>query len=711
MMGAFIEEDKECRFFDARGTIKSIADHLDSSSSSFVDRNSIPSCFDYDVWTRSPQSVQERRSKFLDSIGLKLNLDRMVLEKLGGECRLLTGEIDRRVGEISRAVLRTPTSEEEFYSTRPSMSSWSNDASDVPEDSGSNICRIGNLGGGIECCLDQLRKESNQNNVFGLDQLVMPQEFESTSSSAPMLQQSREREIEGANNLAGAKNRVKSRWLRRLFSFTCMADMQGVPSKPRSPYSYHVRGARVQRVKVRHFRKRWKELSALFSGQDIPAHEGPILTMRFSLDGQHLASAGEDGILRVWKVGEDARSNEIDIPDIDPSCIYFTVNHLSKLTPFILEKEKLGKLKSLGKTADSACVIFPPKIFRILEEPVHQFSGHKGDILEVSWSTNNYLLSSSVDKTVRLWQVGCEHCLKVFSHSNYVTSVQFNPVNNDQFISGSIDGKVRIWEIAGCQVIDWIELRDIVTAVCYRPGGQGVVVGSMAGTCWFYDRSDGYFRLEAEIDLHSKKKATSKSITGFQFFPLDPSKLMVTSAGLQLRILHGTNIVGKYRGLRNTGNQLSAFFTSNGKHIVSTCKDSNVYIWNCINHEQPFLSRPKILRSWERFFADASIAIPWPGLNETSPNELPSSSSPACFSLSQEFILESFPKGSATWPEEELLGPTARAGPSAMHKSHYKFLRACQSTSSSHAWNLVIVTAGRDGRIRSFHNYGLPVAL
>lgn len=30
-----------------------------------------------------------------------------------------------------------------------------------------------------------------------------------------------------------------------------------------------------------------------------------------------------------------------------------------------------------------------------------------------------YLLSSSVDKTVRLWQVGHDCCLKVFSHSNY----------------------------------------------------------------------------------------------------------------------------------------------------------------------------------------------------------------------------------------------------------------------------------------------------
>lgn len=30
-----------------------------------------------------------------------------------------------------------------------------------------------------------------------------------------------------------------------------------------------------------------------------------------------------------------------------------------------------------------------------------------------------FLLSSSVDNTVRLWQVGSEQCLKVFSHNDY----------------------------------------------------------------------------------------------------------------------------------------------------------------------------------------------------------------------------------------------------------------------------------------------------
>jgi WD40 repeat protein len=53
-----------------------------------------------------------------------------------------------------------------------------------------------------------------------------------------------------------------------------------------------------------------------------------------------------------------------------------------------------------------------------------------------------------------------------------VTSVQFNPVDDNYFISGSIDGKVRIWAINGCQVVDWTDVREIVTAVCYRPDGQ-----------------------------------------------------------------------------------------------------------------------------------------------------------------------------------------------------------------------------------------------
>lgn len=53
-----------------------------------------------------------------------------------------------------------------------------------------------------------------------------------------------------------------------------------------------------------------------------------------------------------------------------------------------------------------------------------------------------------------------------------MTSVQFHPVDDNFFITGSIDGKVRIWAIRRCKVVDWTDVRGIVTAVSYRPDGQ-----------------------------------------------------------------------------------------------------------------------------------------------------------------------------------------------------------------------------------------------
>lgn len=67
-----------------------------------------------------------------------------------------------------------------------------------------------------------------------------------------------------------------------------------------------------------------------------------------------------------------------------------------------------------------------------------------------------------------------------------VTCVHFNPVDDNYFISGSIDGKVRIWEIPRCKVVDWADVRDMVTAVCYHPDGQ---VGEFLFGLYIFNKS------------------------------------------------------------------------------------------------------------------------------------------------------------------------------------------------------------------------------
>ncbi|XP_076917037.1 putative WD repeat-containing protein C3H5.08c [Bidens hawaiensis] len=528
---------------------------------------------------------------------------------------------------------------------------------------------------------------SQQQQQEGCDSFIHKEN--NNNASPPLVQKLVETQIKVAGTVARTMSRVRSQCLTRLRSFTCLVHAQDALKDSLR--------TRVQRVKVRQIKKTLKELSAVFIGQDIQAHQGSILTMKFSQNGHYLATAGEDGVVRVWQVVEDDRSNDKDIPDIDPSCIYFTVNHHSHLTPLMTEEQKQSTLKNLRKTADSACVIVPSKVFRIQEKPVHELHGHTGEVLDLSWSRDNLLLSSSVDETVRLWRVGSELCLKVFSHSNYVTCVQFNPVDDNYFISGSIDGKVRIWSISSSQVVDWTDIREIITAVTYNPDGKGGIIGSMTGCCRFFSFSDYHFQVEASVCLNSKKKSPCKRIIGFQFCPQDASKVMVTCSDSYVRILQGTNVIGKYKG---QGNQLCASFTSNGKHIVSACEDSNIYVWNCSNEKESLVNEEKTVKSSECFSSDASVVVPWSGLKGGPLNiqdTLPNSSSSPSYRQDQSFI-EPIPKGSATWPEEKL-------GSS----SHYKFLKSCWQKCDS--WGLVIVAAGWDGHIRSFLNYGLPVAL
>ncbi|XP_047971706.1 WD repeat-containing protein 44 isoform X1 [Salvia hispanica] len=658
---------------------------------------------EYEFWTKEPGSVNERRETFLRWMGL--SLERRGISDAEDEDSD-NDDVKRfieRLRDDGESVLANLDADKQFFS---SGSLQSCDTGGAEEES--LTCQMKVLGNGTESVSDELTDDEYLSTSLDIssDKMISLDEFQKTLGSSSLVQKLLTKECKKLNIVDRKK---KTNWLQKFSSVIQIVDKaKGLLNKTEIDSTEGPSG----RVRVSACKKNLKELSSLYTGQEFPAHEGSILTMKFSPDGMYLASAGVDGVVRVWKVLEDDIVKKFSLQDSDPSCVYFSLDGFCKLAPLDVPTGD-DHTKNMIKSSDSACVVLPPKVFQLSEKPLHEFNGHKGEVLALAWSKNGHLLSSSVDKTARLWRVGDENCQGVYSHNNYVTCVEFNPVDDNNFISGSIDGKLRIWEVHGGRVIDWTDFKEIVTAVGYRPDGKGGVVGSMEGTCRFYDIIDNRLQLGDSICLKGKKKLAGKKITGFQYCPTDVSKVMVTCADAQVQILCGTNVVCKFKSNRSSTSQMPAAFTSDGEHVVSATEDSNVRVWNYSNQEQK-PSRAKKIWSCESFLSrNASVAIPWCGGLKHKLGGLPGSihfdekllqKLQASIPMSVGNFLDALYKGAATWPEEKLPLPS-------VCKSDFKFLRnAWQNAfNSPNLWGLVIVTAGWDGCIRTFLNYGLPI--
>ncbi|KAK8934133.1 Protein HIRA [Platanthera zijinensis] len=516
-------------------------------------------------------------------------------------------------------------------------------------------------------------------------------------------------------------------------------------------------------LKVHQHGKSHKELTGLYMCQEIQAHQGSIWCMRFSSNGRFLASAGEDRSVHVWQVMESDTFSTFSLLRRQESCLSAStsavngsassrLDHAKILGAYASKRTRKGSNLRSRRHSLPDYVVLPDTIFSISEAPVCSFEGHLEDVLDLSWSKSQHLLSSSMDKTVRLWDMESKACLKLFAHNDYVTCIQFNPTDDNYFISGSLDGKARLWSIPNRQVVDWSDLHEMVTAVCYTPDGQGALVGSHKGSIRFYNTSDKLSQ-ENQIDIRNKKKKShAKKITGFQYAPDNSSEVLVTSADSQIRVFDGASIIHKFKGFRNTSSQISASFSADGMYTVCASEDSHVYIWKReVTRSGGGGGKGKswaTTRSREYFYCkDVSVAIPWPNpgsgcekptIPSTSSKALGASTSSSLQSASGSddpfpngFPLPLLPKKSSP---EQLLPPTSPdslqtslLGSSSLSRSLRSSANsssafaswrwggssrvAASSTESGNAWGLVVVTAGLGGNIRIYQNFGLPVRL
>lgn len=248
-------------------------------------------------------------------------------------------------------------------------------------------------------------------------------------------------------------------------------------------------------------------------------------------------------------------------------------------------------------------IIFNFDEFRKLIDTIVQSS--TCDALFTNVIQNNFLLSSSMDKTVRLWHISRKECLCCFQHSDFVTAIVFHPRDDRFFLAGSLDSKLRLWSIPDKSVAFWNELPDLITAVAFTPDGRMAIAGCLSGLCLFYETEGLRYHTQVHVRSSHGRNAKGSKITGIEtitFPPDDPNgdvKLLITSNDSRVRMYNARDksLELKFKGNENTSSQIHATFSDDGQYVISGSEDRRVYIWNVGSGE----AEKKVKRPIEHF--------------------------------------------------------------------------------------------------------------
>ncbi|KAK1831497.1 WD40-repeat-containing domain protein [Podospora conica] len=312
------------------------------------------------------------------------------------------------------------------------------------------------------------------------------------------------------------------------------------------------------------------------NGRRVAKTGGAIWATEFSKDGKYFATAGKDHVVRIWAV--------ISTP----------------------EDRKASEEEEAANGGSGERLSAP--VFRC--RPVQEFQGHTGEVLDLTWSKNNFLLSSSMDKTVRLWHISRAESICTFKHKDFVTRLAFHPTDDRFFLAGSLDTMLRLWSIPDKTVAFSVQLPDLVTAVAFTPDGRTAIAGLLSGLCLFYDTEGLTLQTQLHVRSSRGKNAKGSKITSIQTLsvlaansPDNASqaggstsashtaahlpdkgevRVLITSNDSRIRIynLRDKTLEIKLKGHDNSCAQIAASFSDDGNHVICGSEDRKAFIWS-----------------------------------------------------------------------------------------------------------------------------------
>ncbi|MEB3882774.1 trypsin-like peptidase domain-containing protein [Lyngbya sp. CCY1209] len=214
--------------------------------------------------------------------------------------------------------------------------------------------------------------------------------------------------------------------------------------------------------------KIWDLPSGLETGtfspkQTLEGHSNAVLAIALSPDGQTLASGGWDGTVKVW--------------DVETGQLLRSLAGHSQLVGAIAIGSD-GQILATG-SRDSTVRLWNLQT----GEAIRTLEGHELSVLSLAVSPDGEILASgSADGTIALWQLGTGQPIRrLAGHGDGVWSVAIAS-DNKTLVSGSWDRTVKIWDLSTGEMRGNLRGHTgYVTAIGISPDGQTILSGDWDG--------------------------------------------------------------------------------------------------------------------------------------------------------------------------------------------------------------------------------------
>jgi WD40 repeat protein/tRNA A-37 threonylcarbamoyl transferase component Bud32 len=189
-------------------------------------------------------------------------------------------------------------------------------------------------------------------------------------------------------------------------------------------------------------------------------------------DGQRIASASLDTSVQEWNATTGSR--------------YFTYNERNAINDV---KASLDG-KHIASAGESALAEVRDAISGA---SILTYNGHHGAVNTVRWSPDGTrIVSSSSDMTVQVWNAGTGQALLTYrGHSNIVWAAAWSH-DGQRIVSASQDGTAQVWDAkTGNLLVTYHGHSATVRSVSWSPDGQSIATASEDKTVQIWNSSTG----------------------------------------------------------------------------------------------------------------------------------------------------------------------------------------------------------------------------